>query len=302
MARLTTSATSCSALSQTIDAPAVHAYFGHMGQVPGWFAPLDFLTLVGIDRFQETSGVTGDILEIGAYAGKSAILLGFFLRGAERLVVCDIFDGSASPDVDQLENLKWYGGGASRSIFETWYQTFHRELPRIIERPSTELTDVDFERPLRLIHIDGSHVYDTVRRDIAFARARSGPGAIVVLDDFGRPHAPGVAAAAWEAVLNYGLRPLFLTEGKLYAGWNTHTALVEYVASWATNLGWAAEPYSIPNGELLFLHQDQARPGLPKRMASLIVPPVIPFLGRRASRVLAHRRVVGLRSRTLHDG
>ena len=292
MRRSTTTPSSGAVLRQAIEDPAVQAYYERLGQVPGWFATLDFVTLVAIDQYQYSSEVVGDLLEIGAYAGKSAILLGFLRKGAEHLVVCDIFDGSPPPAHDQAENAKWYGAGVPRSVFERWYRTFHQELPDIIERPSTDLAEMAFERPFRLIHIDGSHVYETVRSDLAFARDRAGPGAIVVLDDFGRPHAPGDAAAAREAVLNSRLRPLLLTHGKLYAAWDAQAGLAEYIRGWAGDVGVRAEPYSVPNGELLFLHQDPPRPRRVERLTSLLVPPAIPALARRARQALAHRQIV----------
>lgn len=292
MRRSTTTLSPAAVLRQAIDDPAVQAYYERMGQVPGWFATLDFVTMVAIDEYQYSSEVAGDLLEIGAYAGKSAILLGFLRKGAERLFVCDIFDGSSPPSHDQAENAKWYAAGAPRAVFERWYRRFHQELPDIIERPSSDLAEMAFERPFRLIHIDGSHVYETVRSDLAFARDRAGPGAIVVLDDFGQPHAPGVAAATWEAVLSSGLRPLLLTHGKLYAAWDAQAGFAAYIRGWADDIGVRAEPYSVPNGELLFLHQNPPHPGRVERLTSLMVPPAIPALARRARQALAHRQIV----------
>lgn len=277
----------------TIQDPAVRAYYRHLDEVPGWFAALDFITLVALDRYQHSSGISGDILEIGAYVGKSAILLGLLVRGAEQLVVCDIFDGSVAPTHDHIENRKWYGAGVARTEFESWYRTFHHDLPVIVERPSSDLEATVAERTFRLIHVDGSHVYETVRTDLAFAHHHLGPGGIVVLDDFGRPHAPGVGAATWEAVFNSGLRPFLLTEGKLYASWENLPGLVEYLLQWAAHVGLQVQTYSIPNGELLLLQRPSADPSWLKRLTSLLVPPVIPAITRRARRTLTRRRAVG---------
>jgi hypothetical protein len=58
-----------------------------------------------------------------------------------------------------------------------------------------------------------------VRSDLTLAKRHMAPGGIVAIDDYRREHTPGVAAAAWEAVLNEGLVPLCITPGKLYGCW-----------------------------------------------------------------------------------
>lgn len=62
--------------------------------VPGWFDRQDALLFVAVDESHATASLTGDLLEIGAYMGRSAILLGHLRRSGERLVICDIFDVS----------------------------------------------------------------------------------------------------------------------------------------------------------------------------------------------------------------
>jgi predicted O-methyltransferase YrrM len=60
-------------------------------QVPGFFYPADFMLFDFILGHQLDSGVAGDMLEIGVYLGKSAILMGCGLRPDERLIACDLF-------------------------------------------------------------------------------------------------------------------------------------------------------------------------------------------------------------------
>lgn len=47
--------------------------------VPGWFRPLDRSLFAGILEWQAAGSVLGDLIELGAYAGKSAIVLGSYL-------------------------------------------------------------------------------------------------------------------------------------------------------------------------------------------------------------------------------
>jgi hypothetical protein len=197
--------------------PTIDEYVARMHElVLGWFDDVDAAMFRTIDRVHRAIGVEGDLLEIGAYLGKSAILLGYLVRPQERLVVCDLFTNEAlDPD---LEGDAAFYGSLSRSAFEQNYARFHRRPPTVIERPSTELADEGFGRSFRLVHVDGSHQYDVVRQDIATALELLVDGGIVVVDDYRTvPHALGVAAAVWQAVTDGNLIPVLATPQKLYA-------------------------------------------------------------------------------------
>jgi hypothetical protein len=190
-----------------------------LDDVPGWFPALD-QTLFDwfLDR-QEAAGMRGDLLEIGVYMGKSAIFLGRHLRQGERYTVCDLFEGDAPDEANKAESTKSYSS-LTRQAFEENYLAFHDELPRILEGPSSIVPDEVEPRSCRFVHIDASHLYDHVYNDIGAAHDLLLPGGIVVLDDFRSEHTPGVSIAAWEAVLNRGLRPVCLSTQKLYATWD----------------------------------------------------------------------------------
>jgi Methyltransferase domain len=196
--------------------PTIDEYVAHMDElVLGWFEDIDAALFRTIDRVHRTVGVEGDLLEIGAYLGKSAILLGYLLRPQERLVVCDLFTNEElDPD---LEADAAFYGSLSRAAFEQNYARFHRRPPTVIERSSTELADEGLGRSFRLVHVDGSHQYDVVRQDIATALEFLVDGGIVVVDDYRTvPHALGVAAAVWKAVTDGDLTPVLATPHKLY--------------------------------------------------------------------------------------
>jgi hypothetical protein len=188
-------------------------------EVPGWFLYDDAAVLDAIDAVQRQDGVRGDLLEVGAFVGKSAILLGHLLRADERLHVCDPFEHVPSDRDNASENARYYTG-LQRAQFEANYRRYHEGLPEILQCVSEDLRASDFASPFRLVHIDGSHEYQPVRSDIRLARSLLCDGGLVALDDFVRPHAPGVAAASWEAVLSGGLQPVCLTESKLYGTWS----------------------------------------------------------------------------------
>jgi hypothetical protein len=72
--------------------------------------------------------------------------------------------------------------------------------------------------------VDGSHLFDAVRRDIEITRELLGAGGVAVFDDILDPHAPGVPAAVWAEVALGELIPLVLSDQKLYATWDASLA------------------------------------------------------------------------------
>ncbi len=186
--------------------------------VEGFFAPLDARLMLAVDDLQREVGTTGDLLEIGAYLGKTAILLGYFARGSERLHVVDPFEDPPPTAEAQREHARWYVG-LTRDRFLANYRGFHAIQPVIHQGRSDEQLPGLEEKAYRFIHVDGSHSYDAVLADAAQTRRIAGAGAIVIFDDMTTRHTPGVAAAVWDAVLHHGLRPLAFTN-KLYATWD----------------------------------------------------------------------------------
>ena len=191
---------------------------GELKDVPGWFPPLDQVLFTWFLERQETGGVGGDLLELGAYMGKSAILLGQHRQDGEEFTVCDLFGGEAPDGANRAETAKSYSS-LTRQAFERNYLSFHDALPRVIEAPTSVISNEVEPGSCRFVHIDASHLYEHVHDDIGAAHDILQPGGIVVLDDFRSEHTPGVSVATWEAVLNRGLRPICLSTQKLYGTW-----------------------------------------------------------------------------------
>jgi hypothetical protein len=197
---------------------------GELKEVPGWFPPLDQLLFTWFLERQETRGFGGDLLELGAYMGKSAILLGHHRQDGEEFTVCDLFGGEAPDGANRAETAKSYSS-LTRQAFERNYLSFHDNLPRVLEAPTSVIPREVAPKTCRFVHIDASHLYEHVRDDIGAARELLLPGGIVVLDDFRSEHTPGVSVATWEAVLNRGLRPICLSTQKLYGTWDDPQAV-----------------------------------------------------------------------------
>lgn len=199
-------------------------------EVAGWLAEVDFRLF---DWLLEQQG-PGDLLEIGAYEGASAILLGLHRRDGETFTVCDLF---AVPD-ESAENFAesdyWYRN-LTRETFERNYLSFVPEPPRIVQETSLDIQQHVQAASCRFVHVDGAHVYSYVRSDIAAARALLNAEGIVVCDDWRGRYTPGVTVATMEALVEGGLNVIAITEGKFYGSWNAGLAseLRDSAAAWA---------------------------------------------------------------------
>lgn len=156
--------------------------------IDGWFWPSAGYLFALLDEIQKAACVTGPIFEIGAYHGKSAVLLAHMLDSrTETLGVCDTFGAtgvaSGSPDagfLDRFErNMREYGPAGVRV--------------RVHRKNAADLTVRDTSSDCRFFHIDGGHSAADVVRDLGIAADALQPDGVVVLDDFHNFAWPGVA-------------------------------------------------------------------------------------------------------------
>jgi len=213
-------------------------YWRKRSTVPGAFWDLDFLLFDRILGLQHERNVVGDMLEIGALYGKSAIVLGCHARPEEKVIVCDIFDDPDGDAENVAENSASYSG-LNRSKFEENYLRWVDRRPHVIAELSEHLVGRIEPKSLRFAHVDGSHLYRIVRSDIVNTRSFMNDRGVVAVDDFRAIHTPGVAAALWDAVSNDGLIPICISEQKFYGAWDMETAGVvrESLILWASSQG-----------------------------------------------------------------
>jgi SAM-dependent methyltransferase len=205
-------------LKELTSASQMDRYTFKMETIPGWFSAVDMELFKQTTLVQRSLGIRGDLLEIGAYYGRSAILLGYLLDAGEKLVICDLFDLPPLSADGQDELSRFTGPQPSQTDFENNYRRFHDVLPTVLCQPSTQLpAPLPAGSQFRFIHIDASHVYAEVKDDIARALELIAPGGIIVFDDFSSGHLPGVAAGVWEAVIAEHVRPICVSPSKMYA-------------------------------------------------------------------------------------
>ncbi|MGP4045567.1 class I SAM-dependent methyltransferase [Streptomyces sp. 2A115] len=214
-------------MNGTTDLPRPKA----LSEVKGWFRPVDqqlfdwFLS-TQLDRKQP-----GDLLELGAYMGKSAIFMAQYLREEDAFTVCDLFDSPAPDAANDKEMNKSYST-LTRQAFEANFLSFHDDLPRLIQAPTSVVSDHVEDVSCRFAHIDASHLYEHVHGDIVAVRDILLPEGVVVLDDYRAEHCPGVACATWGAVATLGLRPICVTGTKFYGTWGDPEPLRDALLEW----------------------------------------------------------------------
>ncbi|WP_336206169.1 class I SAM-dependent methyltransferase [Nonomuraea sp. LPB2021202275-12-8] len=196
-------------------------------RIPGWFWPAD-------QRLFEwflSGGAAGDVLELGTYLGRSAVLIGAHVREKETFTVCDLFESDA-PDADNdAETTRSYST-LTRRQFERNYLSVHDTLPEIVHGPTSIILDHVKADTCRFVHVDASHLYTHVKGDILAARTVLKDDGIVALDDYRSEHTPGVALAAWEAVASLGLAPICISTQKLYATWGDPVPVQRRLLEW----------------------------------------------------------------------
>lgn len=153
--------------------------------VEGWFYPIDIIMLSGL--LHEIQKITGDVCEIGVAYGKSAICLSQFRNITDKLYLYDIFDEHVQQKA--LANIRKYGNPN------------HIEL-RIQNTMQLTVEDLQFDRPLRLLHIDGCHEHSAVLNDLQVFSEGMHEKGVIVLDDYNDYEYPGVNSAASEYMLS----------------------------------------------------------------------------------------------------
>jgi hypothetical protein len=199
--------------------------------IKGWFNPSDRRLFAWLLQRQVDHGEGGDVVELGCYLGKSAVLIGNHLAEGETFTVLDLFE-SDGPDDSGGRDMHGAYSTLTQAAFEANYLRFHERLPVVIKAPSSAIVDHVAAGSVRFLHVDASHLYEHVAGDADSARKLLKPDGIVVFDDFRAEHTPGVAAAVWEAVLTKGLRPICVTESKLYGTWGDPTELQHEIVEW----------------------------------------------------------------------
>jgi hypothetical protein len=207
-----------------------------LDDVPGWFFGQDQALFSWFLERQNRLAIPGDLLELGAYLGKSAILMGQYLVDGQRLTICDLFEDAAQ-DHDNDHEMRQYRSTLTRLAFERNYLAFHPALPSIVHGPTSTISSHVAPASCRFAHVDASHLYEHVEADIGACRAAMRTDAVLVCDDFRAVHTPGVAAAVWSAATAGELHPICLSESKFYGTWGDPGPVQGELIAWLQTFG-----------------------------------------------------------------
>lgn len=205
-----------------------------IADIPGWFTWTDQQVFRYLLR-DAAPPEPGHVVELGVYLGKSAALIGEFIRPGERFVVCDLF--GASSDQANVHENQWSYKALTQQQFEHNYRSLRGDLPEVVTAASSTITAYLPAGSVRFLHVDASHLYEHVKEDVASAVTLLRDDGIVVFDDMRSPHTPGVPAAVWGAVERGLLRPLLLTPSKLYAVRGDPAPYVAGLRDWLARFG-----------------------------------------------------------------
>jgi hypothetical protein len=248
--------------------------------IPGWFHMDDRLLFEWVLRDQTGRGIHGDLFEIGSYLGKSAVLLGMHARPEETVVTCDIFEDENSTTAGRADSAKYYRS-LTREAFEANYLRFHDHLPRILQMSSLDVNGKLEAASVRFAHVDGCHLYDFARSDLRLAQRVTREGGIVVCDDYRSEHTYGAAAAIWQAIIEDGFIPLFLSNWKLYGSWAPDEGVVDRLLRWAASGIVRFEEQEVLGRGLPRLWLQPEVPGRRTRLVRNLLPPAVPKLAQR---------------------
>lgn len=159
------------------------------GKIPGFFNYDDAQHFQLVLRMQSLMAVTGDLLEIGSWKGRSASFMSFFVQQGERLIVSDVFSLPANdvyPECPSIDEVK-------TNIVETNPDIASSQL-MFLEGNSASMqlpSDVN----LRFAHVDGGHAFQECYQDLINIAPRMMPMGVVAIDDYDHPDWPEVKAA-----------------------------------------------------------------------------------------------------------
>lgn len=201
-------------------------------EVEGWFYPKDIIITYGLLTEIQSDTFGGSVCEIGVAYGKSAIAISQF-RGRSKFYLYDIFDDSAKQIAEK--NIAKFGN-ANDLIW------------RLQDTTQLKPETVEFETPIRFLHIDGCHEHSAVLSDLMLFSNFMTDDGIIVLDDFQDQEFPGVNSAAFEFSLSKSnwknWRVFAIGDNKAYMCQKKYVehyqkSLVDYIVR-------AKERYSVP--------------------------------------------------------
>lgn len=180
-------------------------------------------------------GVTGDLMEIGVFHGRTAMLLGLLLNKHEKFIAIDAFSTiNQIQHEDRQVDLDYYGDGneIKSSFLKNWEQYVQSKNPNsshpiLIEKDSRDIESKSLRsmtQGVRIFSLDGGHSEASTFHDLELAEEVLTEGGILILDDYFLEDCPAVSVGAMRYFLNRKskLVPFLIFCGRIFFTTQSH--------------------------------------------------------------------------------
>jgi hypothetical protein len=157
-------------------------YMKHFSEVDGWFQTPAIAIWDTLLSYQQEHGISGNLLEIGVWKGKSAALAALHCQGDDACVFVD-----AMPLDEAKARISQVTPGIS-------YHYLQEQSQSLARHPFVSQGTPAF----RWIHVDGEHSGQSVTNDLEIADHLLSDRGIAVFDDFFSPGYPQVTQAVFQ--------------------------------------------------------------------------------------------------------
>jgi hypothetical protein len=199
-------------------------------------------------RRQSARGITGDLLEIGTFEGRFFIAMALLLAPGEHALGIDVFTWPSAKVYDHLL-ANCAAAGLAPESFTAWK----------IDTRGITADELRAKMPgsqARFIHIDGEHVADCLRNDLALAQAVLHPLGVIALDDMLHPGYPTLITTVLDHLDRHPqMRALCIIDREsITAAAKFLICRVEAAAAYEQDLMASFEPFHYPLGAHIGAH------------------------------------------------
>lgn len=197
------------------------AFLNATDRVAGSLRPADAYILAMVDEVQKREHIGGNLFEIGAQDGKTAILLARAATPDEVIGVCDLFESGRDSFV---ANMRVHTSLAPERL-------------NVFQHRSASLTADETTSRVRLFHVASAYRAEDVFVDLVTADRAVLPDGVVALDSLFDPLMPFVSEAFYNFVASRptAFVPIFIGANTVFL--TRPDAAVQYEQHWTDVLG-----------------------------------------------------------------
>ena len=157
--------------------------------IEGWFSKLSIALFDVLLSYQSSKSIQGNLMEIGAWHGKSAAMLAVHASRSETVFIFDI-----EVRKELSENISRFSKVLDTSIKLSKANSFTKITPSFCSEQY---------RKMRWVHVDGDHSAYGVYNDLELANSVLHPHGVLVVDDFLNERFPQVSEVTYEYVSSH---------------------------------------------------------------------------------------------------